>query len=120
MNIRPKPLITIEPVGERVRVVIKGEVIADTSEAIRLFEVGHSPVFYFPIKDIKPGALIPTARTSHCPLKGDANYYSIRLGDGRVIDNGVWQYSHPYPGLPQLADRVAFYSHYVDDFRTGE
>ena len=82
-------------------------------------EVSHLPVLYFPIKDVKPGALVPTDRATQCALKGEANYYSLRLADGREIENAVWQYSHPYPGLGELADRVAFYAH-VGDFRIGE
>jgi uncharacterized protein (DUF427 family) len=120
VNIRHKPIITLEPVGERVRATVRGEVIADSANVIRLHEVGREPVFYFPIKDVKKGALAPTDRSTHCPLKGDANYYSLQLAGGRRIDNAVWQYSHPYPGVLELADRVAFYAHFVDDFQIGD
>jgi uncharacterized protein (DUF427 family) len=120
MNINYKEPLTLEPVGERVRVIIDGVAVADSNDVIRLREIGHSPVLYIPIKDIVPGVLVPTSHTSHCPLKGEANYYSVHLSNGRVIDNAVWQYAHPKDGVPELADRVAFYSRFVDDFVIGK
>ncbi|MGE0653061.1 MAG: DUF427 domain-containing protein [Alphaproteobacteria bacterium] len=120
MNISYKDPITIEPVSERVRVMIDGVAIADSTDVIRLKEIGHAPVLYVPIEDVRAGVLVPTEHSSRCPLKGEANYYSLRLDSGRVIDNAVWQYAHPKPGVPELANRVAFYPQFVDDFLIGK
>ena len=106
--------LTLEPVRSRVRAVVDGVTIADSQQVINLLERSYRPVFYFPLSDVRRDLLMPTAHTSVCGLKGEANYYSIRLESGRVIDNAVWQYAHPKQGLSELADRVAFYSHFVE------
>ena len=62
----------------------------------------------------------PTDNSTHCELKGEANYYTIRLQDGRVFDNAVWQYADPKAGLAELSDRVAFYGHVIDRWVEGE
>lgn len=120
MNVRIDPPVATEPVGERVRVVVGGEELVDTQHAVWLKESGRSPVLYFPLDDVRAGALIPTDETSSCGLKGDANYYSIQLNDGRVLENAVWQYGTPNKEVPDLANRVAFYANHVDDFRMGD
>ncbi|MGD9890038.1 MAG: DUF427 domain-containing protein [Geminicoccaceae bacterium] len=114
MNIAyKKSLISTEPAAHRARAIVEGVTIADSADALILHEAGHAPVLYFPLADVVSGMLVPTAHASSCPLKGDANYYSIRLPSGRVVENAVWQYAHPKKGLPELADRVAFYPHLV-------
>lgn len=60
-----------------------------------------------------PGVLDARSLTTHCPLKGEASYFAIVL-PRRTIDNAVWRYAAPLPGLEALADRVAFYAHLVD------
>ena len=120
MNIRMKPPMTFEPVGERVRVVAGGSVVADSEDAIYLNERGRSPVVYVPLRDVKAGVLEPTDHSSQCHLKGAANYFSLRLDDGRVLENAVWQYANPKDGAEELADLVAFYAHLIDDVRIGD
>jgi uncharacterized protein (DUF427 family) len=88
--------------------------IVDTVDALRLEEGRLPPVLYVPLADVRADLLSPTDHSTYCGLKGDANYYSLRLSDGRVFENAVWQYSHPKAGLDQLSHRVAFYGHVID------
>ncbi len=114
MNITfKKSVISTEPVSEEVTAMVDGVTIAASTGVVLLREAGHSPVFYFPLADVRRELLVPTDRTSRCPLKGEANYYSIALPTGRVIDNAVWQYAQPKGGLDELSDRVAFYPNLV-------
>lgn len=112
--------IVLEPVSGRVRAVAGGGVIVDTIDAVLLREGGRAPVYYFPLRDVAEGVLVPTDRTSHCPLKGQAMYYSARLADGRIADNGVWRYPHPIAGVEGIAERVAFYPNVLDRIIAGE
>lgn len=110
----------LEPVEGRLRAIVDGETIADSRNVLNLREGFYPPVYYFPLEDVRRDLLVPTARTTHCGLKGEANYYSIRLSRGRILDNAVWQYARHKPGLEVLADRVAFYGHFIDEFRLGD
>lgn len=114
-----RDLLVLEPVSDRVRVIARGVTVADSRDVLRLKEGGLAPVFYFPLSDVRRDLLVPTDHATSCALKGAANYYSLRL-DGRTIENAVWQYSAPKPGVPELADRVAFYPHLIDEFRVGD
>ena len=55
------------------------------------------PVLYVPDADVDMGLLEPTDHSTHCPFKGDASYWSVRVGD-RVAENAVWAYHDPIDG----------------------
>ena len=95
-------------------------VIADSNDVVRMEEGSRPPVLYFPKSDVKGAILEPTDHSTQCGLKGDANYYSVRLDDGRVFENAVWQYSTPPNELNEIADRVAFYGDVIDRLVEGE
>jgi len=73
----------------RVRAVCGTETVADSRRVKRLHETGHPPVYYFPMEDVCQDLLEATDHTTHCPVKGDATYWSVRVGD-RVAENAVW------------------------------
>jgi uncharacterized protein (DUF427 family) len=107
--------VRLEPNHRRVRVMVDGVVVADTIGSIYLFEIGHQPVYYFPKDDIRFDLMEHTDRSTHCPRKGDAEYWSIVVGDRR-IENAVWGYPVPIEGAPDLSGYVAFYWNKVDNW----
>jgi uncharacterized protein (DUF427 family) len=107
--------VRTEPNHRRLRVLVDGVVIADTIDSIYLFETGHRPVYYFPKNDIRFGLLEHTDHSTHCPYKGDAEYWSIVVGERR-IDNAVWSYPSPLPDAPDLSAYAAFYWNKVDNW----
>jgi uncharacterized protein (DUF427 family) len=109
----PSHPITVARNANRVRVVFAGEVIADTTRALTLNEAGYAPVHYIPRADVAMSRLKPTAHASHCPYKGDANYFSI-FADGRTADNAVWSYEQPFPAMAEIAGYLAFYPNRVE------
>lgn len=109
----PDHPITITPNRSRVRVIFAGQVIADSTRALTLTEAGYKPVQYIPRADAKMDLLTPTSHASHCPYKGDANYFSIETA-GRRSDNAVWCYEQPFPAMTEIAGRLAFYPSRVD------
>ena len=48
------------------------------------------------------------SRVTHCPYKGDANYFSI-LADGKTIENSIWTYETPFPAMAEISGHLAFY-----------
>jgi uncharacterized protein (DUF427 family) len=105
--------ITIAANPNRVEVRVDGLVIADSTRALVMRAPGTPDVQYVPRDDVDMTRLIRSARTTHCPYKGDASYWSIRTG-GRVVDDAVWSYEVPYPDVAAIAGHLAFYSNRVD------
>lgn len=108
----PEHRVEIERANERVRVTFNGEVIADTTDAIRLREANYPPAYYVPRRDVKMDRLVRTEYHTYCPFKGDASYFT--LSSGRTAENAVWSYEKPYDEVIDIKDRVAFYPDRVD------
>jgi uncharacterized protein (DUF427 family) len=106
-------LITIEPNPKRVRIVFNGCVVADTTHALTLQEAGYRAVQYVPRRDADMALLERTAHNTHCPYKGDAAYYTIRV-HGQASTNAVWTYEEPHAGVAAIKDHLAFYPNRVD------
>ena len=83
----------------RVRVMFDGETIADSKRAKLLHETGHLPVYYFPEEDVRMDLLEESDHTTYCPFKGDASYWSVRVGD-EVVDPLVSSLNRPVRGDP--------------------
>ena len=105
--------ITIQPAGQRWRAIYAGHVIADSNDAVILSEASMAPVVYFPRKDVGMEYMSRTERSTHCPFKGDASYYSL-LMDGHLAENVVWTYETPKVGMEAITDRLAFYPDKVE------
>ncbi len=104
----------VEPVPERLRVVVDGQTIADTTRGLRVLETAGPPVYYFPPDDVRTDRLEPSPHRSTCEWKGDASYHSF-AGTGRRIDNIAWSYDDPLPGYEALRGYLAFYPALVDE-----
>jgi uncharacterized protein (DUF427 family) len=109
----------LEPVGERLRVVFAGAVIADTIAGFRVLETSHPPTYYIPPADIARRFLIPAAGRSWCEFKGEARYWSIDV-DGRRSENAAWSYDRPTGGFAMIAGFLAFYASRVDECCVGD
>ena len=109
----PDHPITIEPTGDRV-VVRRGDVIvADTLDALTLYEASYPPVHYIPLADVDEGAIRPSDGQTYCPFKGDATYYALIAG-GDAIEDAIWTYERPYEAVAEIEGRVAFYAKNVE------
>jgi uncharacterized protein (DUF427 family) len=109
----PDHKVEVEPSPRWVRVVFNGTTVADSKRTLLLRETGNRPVYYFPRKDVRMDLFEPTAEHTHCPYKGDASYWTIRVGD-RAAENAVWSYENPFPDRQDIKDYVAFYWNRVD------
>jgi uncharacterized protein (DUF427 family) len=104
----PDHPITIEPHTGHVVVRFGDSVVADTRNALELKEASYPPVLYIPREDAKLAHYERTAHTTHCPYKGDANYFTLIDGEHRA-ENAVWTYETPFPAMAEIANHVAFY-----------
>ncbi len=111
----PNHRIATRPAGVRVQVKLRGEVVADTRDAIALEEpMGGKTVapvvYYIPRKDVKMERLTRASHETYCPFKGQASYYSFKDGP----ENAVWSYEQPYDEMLAIKELVAFYPDKVD------
>jgi uncharacterized protein (DUF427 family) len=104
----PDHPITITANPRRIRVTAGGVVIAETSHALTLKEASYPAVNYLPRTDANMALLARTERVTHCPYKGDANYFSINTA-GKTIENAIWTYETPFPAMTEIAGHLAFY-----------
>ncbi|GGI23188.1 DUF427 domain-containing protein [Bradyrhizobium guangdongense] len=104
----PDHPITITQNPRRVRIMAGDIVVAESSRALTLKEAKYPAVQYLPREDANMALLERTERTTHCPYKGDASYYSIKA-DGKTLDNAIWTYETPFPAMTEIAGHLAFY-----------
>ncbi|MEL7369121.1 MAG: DUF427 domain-containing protein [Myxococcota bacterium] len=105
--------ISVAPYPRRVVVRFGGEVIVDTRAAVALKEGRIPPRLYFPRDDVKMDFLERTRHSTHCPYKGDAAYYSLKVGDNAAA-NAVWTYEQPIEQMKGITGLLSFYPQQVD------
>ena len=80
-----------------------GVVVAESDDTV-VVEGNH----YFPREAVRSDVLRPSTRTSVCPWKGTAAYYSLEV-DGEVNEDAAWYYDEPKPAAAEITGRVAFW-----------
>ena len=106
----PAHMMRIAPANRRVTVRAGDVVLATSDAALRLVEIGrdvYPPVHYLPLGDVAV-ELVPTARSTHCPLKGDTTYHDWRPEGGEPVEGIAWVYDRPLAHARALAGHVAF------------
>lgn len=106
--------ITTEHTNQRIRVVVCGETLADTTNAVVLHETGLPARYYLPRGDVRMDLLVPTATTTYCPFKGDAVYWTAKLERGEVVDV-AWSYPTPIAIREDLTGLICFFNERVDE-----
>jgi uncharacterized protein (DUF427 family) len=109
----------VEPVADRIRVIVDGVVIADSTRAVRVLETSHPPTYYVTPVDCRTDLLTTGRGRSVCEWKGSATYHSLIVGDRRV-DDIAWSYERPLPGYESIAWYLAFYPGRVDEAWVGD
>lgn len=96
-----------------VRAEIDGTIIASSTRAMLLREERRAPVYYFSIEDIRMDLMDRSRTTSRCEYKGEATYWTARLGY-RVVEDVLWTYETPYLEASALRGYVALNWRKVD------
>jgi uncharacterized protein (DUF427 family) len=104
--------------SRHVRVDVDGTTVAESTSPRLLFETGLPVRYYLPKTHVRMDLLTPTASVTHCPYKGQAEWWSVRAGD-RVHDDLAWSYPTPLPESQKIAGLIAFYNEKVDIYVDG-
>jgi thioredoxin len=99
------PLTTLNEKGtwDMVRAHWNGAVIAESDDTV-LIDGNH----YFPADSVDERYLVPSTKTTVCPWKGTASYYSVNV-DGQLNRDAAWYYPTPSSAAKKIQGRVAFW-----------
>ena len=99
--------ITIRKAAGTWTVRAGGAVLGESADALELVEGDYPAVIYFPRSDIAMAFLDPSDKTSHCPHKGDARYFSV-VTKSTTLENVVWSYEDPKEPAERVKEYLAF------------
>lgn len=86
-----------------MKAIWNGGVVVESDDTV-VVEGNH----YFPMSAVNHAFLVESETTSHCPWKGVANYYSLRI-NGQINTDAAWYYKSPKPAAADIAGRLAFW-----------
>jgi uncharacterized protein (DUF427 family) len=109
----PYTRVDILASSRRVRVVVDGQEIADSTSPRILFETGLPSRYYLPRTHVRMDRLELSHTVTHCPYKGQAQTWQIRDMPGANEDI-AWSYPAPLPESQKIAGLIAFYNEKVD------
>jgi uncharacterized protein (DUF427 family) len=111
--------ITITPSQAHVVITIGGEKLAETDRPVLLDETGLPTRYYLQREDVRTDLLEPTDTATTCPFKGQASYWSARVG-GETHQDLVWSYETPIPQAEGITGLMSFYPDRVELTVNGE
>jgi uncharacterized protein (DUF427 family) len=115
----PYHRLDVLPSSRHVRISLDGELLAESRNAIALFESNLPTRWYLPREDVH-AHLVPVDTVTRCGYKGAAGYYSVQLAGGGIVENLVWSYAQPFDEAQRIADRLCFLNERVDIELDGE
>jgi uncharacterized protein (DUF427 family) len=98
--------------SRHVTLELDGQVLADSSRPVLLFETPLPARFYLPREDVRAELSASGTRT-WCAYKGQASYWSVAPGGGR-LDDVAWTYEAPLHDAAQVRGLVAFFDERID------
>jgi uncharacterized protein (DUF427 family) len=115
----PYARIDVYPSSRHVRILVDGEVLADTTRARVLFESNLPPRYYIPHEDVRTELLETSSKVTRCAYKGLAPHRHVRVGDA-LHEDLAWTYPEPQHDGEPVRDLIAFYNERVDVEIDGE
>jgi uncharacterized protein (DUF427 family) len=74
------PINHVEPVPRRLRAVLAGETVLDTTAGLYVWESAFYPQYYIPLTDVRQEFLVPEGFRQHSP-RGEVELHGLRVGD---------------------------------------
>ena len=94
--------VRVEPGAKRVRVYLGGDLVADTTRPLLVWEIPYYPAYYLPVDDVV-AELVPTGATERSPSRGDGEVLTVRT-PGHTAEAGAMRY--PDSPIAALHDHV--------------
>ena len=106
----PRHFARIKKEGNNVMATCEESPVARSENTLKILEVGHDiydPVHYFPREDVSMDLLRRIDKTTHCPLKGDTEYFDLEI-NGKRVSEAAWSYVKPYNRMEIIRGYIAF------------
>lgn len=87
--------VRVEPSAKRVRVYFAGQVVADSTRPLMVWEKPYYPTYYLPREDVRTEWIASTGQRSHSPSRGDAEVGSLKVGDREASDAVLTYHDSP-------------------------
>lgn len=112
----PYHRIDVLATDRHIEISLDGTALAETNRALALFESTLPTRWYLPIGDVAV-ELEASDTVTHCPYKGAAGYYSVKLEGGKDL---VWYYEQPLDEVRRIKGLICFFNEKVDVKLDGE
>ena len=110
----------VEPVPERLRVVVDGEILADTTGGMRVLETAGAPVYYFPPEDVRQRSSRRERPPIDVRVEGPGRISHVRRLERSSHRPGCMVVRGAEPGYEAIRGYLAFYAGRVDEAWVGE
>jgi uncharacterized protein (DUF427 family) len=104
--------------SRHVSLELDGQVLAESSRPMLLFETMLPARYYLPREDIL-AELVPSGTRTYCAYKGQASYWSATSG-GRILPDIAWTYEEPLHDAARVRGLIAFFGERLDVVLDGE
>lgn len=95
--------VRVEKSYKRVRALLGGEVVVDSTAPLLVWEVPYYPTYYFPDADVRTDLLVETGETRRSPSRGEATQYTVKAGGKEGA-----AYAFLQPKMAELEGHIAF------------
>jgi uncharacterized protein (DUF427 family) len=95
--------VKVEPSTKRVRAMLGGEIVADTSSPLLVWEVPYYPTYYFPADDVRTDLLVATGETRKSPSRGEATQFAVKVNGSEGA-----AYTFDEPKIEEIAGHYVF------------
>ena len=109
----PYKRVDILQSSRHIKVVVDGIAVGDTKRPWLLLETGLPTRYYMPKHDVRMDLLRRSDVVSRCPYKGEADLYSIKIGD-KLHEGLAWIYRFPSVECAKIQGLVGFLNEKVD------
>jgi uncharacterized protein (DUF427 family) len=100
-----KRRVRLESANKRIRTYLGGELVAETTKPLLVWEKPYYPVYFFPEADVRLDLLTATGETRRSPSRGPATLYTVAT-TSRKAEGAA--YRHIDSPVEELRDHVAF------------
>ncbi len=83
--------VRVEPGTKRIRTYLGGELVADTTHPVLVWEKPYYPTYYLPAADVRAD-LVPDGTVSRSPSRGDGQQFTVKAG-GRQAAGAALRYA---------------------------
>jgi len=91
--------VRVEHGAKRIRAYLAGELVADTTQPLLVWEKPYYPTYYFPVDDVRAELLTPDGGLVHSPSRGNGRTFTIRVGDTEAIGAALRYEESPFEDL---------------------